>query len=70
MAVRTMNALEDEGIHTVQDLLNCTPEALRSIPCFGPKTLEEVYRKLEGVGFYRRPDRQVESLESLEGVLA
>ncbi|MBP86583.1 MAG: DNA-directed RNA polymerase subunit alpha [Planctomycetaceae bacterium] len=57
LSVRTTNCLEERGIFTVQDLLNCTPDDLLSISNFGEKTLEEVYASLEGVGFYR-PSRQ------------
>ena len=54
LTVRTTNCLEERGIFTVQDLLNCTREDLLSISNFGEKTLEEVYWSLEGVGFHRR----------------
>jgi DNA-directed RNA polymerase subunit alpha len=54
LAVRTTNCLEDKGIFTVEDLLNCTPEFLLAIPNFGEKTLEEVYRCLEKLGFYHK----------------
>lgn len=57
LSVRTTNCLEERGIFTVGDLLNCTREDLLSISNFGEKTLEEVYRALEEVGFYR-PSRQ------------
>jgi DNA-directed RNA polymerase subunit alpha len=53
LTVRTTNCLEDRGIFTVGDLLNCTREDLLGITNFGEKTLEEVYKALEGVGFYR-----------------
>ena len=53
LSVRTTNCLEERGIFTVQDLLNCTRDDLLSISNFGEKTLEEVYKALEGVGFYR-----------------
>jgi len=53
LSVRTTNCLEDRGIFTVQDLLNCTREDLLSISNFGEKTLEEVYLSLERVGFCR-----------------
>jgi len=53
LSVRTTNCLEERGIFTVQDLLNSTREDLLSISNFGEKTLEEVYKALEGVGFYR-----------------
>ena len=53
LSVRTTNCLEERGIFTVQDLLNSTPEQLLSIANFGEKTLEEVYKSLEKIGFYR-----------------
>lgn len=53
LTVRTTNCLEERGIFTVRDLLNCTREDLLSISNFGEKTLEEVYLALEGIGFYR-----------------
>jgi DNA-directed RNA polymerase subunit alpha len=53
LSVRTTNCLEDRGIFTVHDLLNCTRADLLSISNFGEKTLEEVYAALENVGFYR-----------------
>jgi len=58
LSVRTTNCLEEKGIFTVNDLLHSTPEDLLSISNFGEKTLEEVYKALEGVGFYRRARRQ------------
>jgi DNA-directed RNA polymerase subunit alpha len=57
LTVRTTNCLEERGIFTVRDLLNCTREDLLSISNFGEKTLEEVYKALENYGFYR-PSRR------------
>ncbi len=57
LSVRTTNCLEERGIFTVEDLLKSTPEELLSISNFGEKTLEEVYKALEGIGF-RRSTRQ------------
>jgi DNA-directed RNA polymerase subunit alpha len=54
LSVRTTNCLEERGIFTVDDLLHCTREDLLSISNFGEKTLEEVYKALESIGFYRR----------------
>jgi DNA-directed RNA polymerase subunit alpha len=54
LTVRTTNCLEERGIFTVNDLLHCTRDELLSISNFGEKTLEEVYKSLEGIGFYRR----------------
>ncbi len=57
LSVRTTNCLEERGIFTVSDLLNCTREDLLSISNFGEKTLEEVFRSLESVGFVRKVRR-------------
>lgn len=57
LSVRTTNCLEERGIFTVRDLLNCTPKDLLSISNFGEKTLDEVYKSLESVGFYRSDHR-------------
>ncbi len=54
LTVRTTNCLEERGIFTVNDLLHPTREELLSISNFGEKTLEEVYKSLENIGFYRR----------------
>ena len=53
LSVRTTNCLEERGIFTVNDLLHSTRDDLLSISNFGEKTLEEVYKALEGVGFFR-----------------
>ena len=57
LSVRTTNCLEERGIFTVRDLLNCTPKDLLSISNFGEKTLDEVYKSLESVGFFRSGHR-------------
>jgi DNA-directed RNA polymerase subunit alpha len=54
LSVRTTNCLEEKGIFTVNDLLHSTRDDLLGISNFGEKTLEEVYRALEGIGFCRR----------------
>lgn len=58
LSVRTTNCLEEKGIFTVNDLLHCTRDDLLSISNFGEKTLEEVYKALEGIGFYRNQRQQ------------
>ena len=58
LSVRTTNCLEERGIFTVNDLLHCTRDDLLSISNFGEKTLEEVYKALESVGFVRRSKRR------------
>ncbi len=55
LSVRTTNCLEEKGVFTVNDLLHCKRDDLLSISNFGEKTLEEVYKALEGIGFYRPP---------------
>jgi DNA-directed RNA polymerase subunit alpha len=57
LTVRTTNCLEERGIFTVRDLLQCTRAELLEISNFGEKTLEEVYAALETVGFYRQNRR-------------
>jgi len=57
LTVRTTNCLEDRGIFTVDDLLHCTRDDLLAISNFGEKTLEEVYKALEGIGFFREGKR-------------
>ena len=58
LTVRTTNCLEERGIFTVRDLLNTTRVELLSISNFGEKPLDEVYRSLEAIGFYR-PNSEV-----------
>ncbi len=53
LSVRTTNCLEERGIFTVRDLLNCKPHDLLAISNFGEKTLEEVYAALDAIGFQR-----------------
>jgi DNA-directed RNA polymerase subunit alpha len=54
LTVRTTNCLEERGIFTVHDLLRSTRKDLLSISNFGEKTLDEVYKALESIGFNRR----------------
>jgi DNA-directed RNA polymerase subunit alpha len=62
LSVRTTNCLEERGIFTVHDLLQCKREDLLSIANFGEKTLDEVYKALEGIGFHRTAKREREAL--------
>ncbi len=57
LTVRTTNCLEEKGIFTVNDLLHSSRDDLLSISNFGEKTLDEVFKALEDVGFYR-PSRR------------
>ena len=58
LTVRTTNCLEEKGIFNVRDLLNTSRVELLSISNFGEKTLEEVYKSLDAIGF-SRPTRDV-----------
>jgi len=58
LTVRTTNCLEEKGIFNVRDLLNTSRDELLSISNFGEKTLEEVFKSLEAIGF-SRPNRDV-----------
>lgn len=58
LTVRTTNCLEEKGIFNVRDLLNTSRAELLSISNFGEKTLEEVYKSLDAIGF-SRPTRDV-----------
>jgi DNA-directed RNA polymerase subunit alpha len=62
LSVRTTNCLEEKGIFTVEDLLHCTRDDLLGISNFGEKTLEEVYKALEGIDLYRKGRRTVAAL--------
>lgn len=58
LSVRTTNCLEEKGIFTVEQLLHSSREDLLSISNFGEKTLEEVYKALESIGFHRTNRRR------------
>lgn len=62
LIVRTVNCLEDEGIFTVKDLLNCTPERLLRISNVGEKTLDTIYEALAKIGFHRTSKPPVEEV--------
>lgn len=53
LSVRTTNCLDEHGICTIGDLLASRREDLLQIPNFGEKTLEDVFRALEKLGFCR-----------------
>jgi DNA-directed RNA polymerase subunit alpha len=63
LSVRTTNCLDEQGISTIGDLLACRREDLLQIANFGEKTLDDVYKALEKLGFYRtnRPLHQAKS---------
>jgi DNA-directed RNA polymerase subunit alpha len=59
---RTVNCLENQGIFTVEQLLNCTPQRLLEIPNLGEKTLGTIYVALEKIGFYRNSRQSMDSV--------
>jgi DNA-directed RNA polymerase subunit alpha len=67
LTVRTTNCLEERGIFTVSDLLQSSREDLLAISNFGEKTLEEVYKALEGIGFRRTGKRTPASAPEVAG---
>ncbi len=62
LSVRTTNCLEEKGIFTVEQLLHSSKDDLLSISNFGEKTMEEVYKALEEIGFYRQKKRRVAAM--------
>jgi len=61
LSLRTVNFLEEAGIFTVGDLLDCTADRLLKIKNVGLTTLESIYDALEKIGFHRvavRPDKE------------
>ncbi|MBU0767405.1 DNA-directed RNA polymerase subunit alpha [Patescibacteria group bacterium] len=63
LSPRNVNLLEKRGILTVKDLLKYTRDQLLAIPNFGDKSVDEVYKKLEEIGFCRDNDQQTEQQE-------
>ena len=61
LSVRTTNCLNEQGIATVADLLKQRRQTLLNIPNFGAKTLDEVFKALERLGFVRAELRKSES---------
>ena len=57
LGMRTWNMLDEEGIHTVEELLWYTADDLLEIPNFGGRTLAEVYEALGRIGFHRKAMR-------------
>jgi len=51
---RTLNTLEEGGLHLVGELLDRRPEQLLTIPRFGPGCLDELYGALARLGFHRK----------------
>lgn len=60
LSVRTTNCLEENGIYTIGDLLDKERTDLLAFDNFGEKTLEEVYKALEKIGFCRRVNKNTD----------
>lgn len=55
LSVRSFNCLKRAGINTVEDLTNKTEEEMMKVRNLGRKSLEEVFHKLNELGFSLRP---------------
>lgn len=55
LSVRSFNCLKRAGINTVEDLTNKTEEEMMKVRNLGRKSLEEVFQKLNELGFTLRP---------------
>lgn len=55
LSVRSFNCLKRAGINTVEDLTNKTEEEMMKVRNLGRKSLEEVFQKLEELGFKLKP---------------
>ncbi len=55
LSVRSFNCLKRAGINTVEDLTNKTEEEMMKVRNLGRKSLEEVFQKLEELGFSLKP---------------
>ena len=51
LSVRSFNCLKRAGINTVEDLINKSEEDMMKVRNLGRKSLEEVVRKLNSLGF-------------------
>ncbi len=55
LSVRSFNCLKRAGINTVEDLTNKTEDEMMKVRNLGRKSLEEVFHKLNELGFTLRP---------------
>ncbi|ONI39364.1 DNA-directed RNA polymerase subunit alpha [Candidatus Epulonipiscium fishelsonii] len=58
LSVRSFNCLKRAGINTVEDLTNKTEEEMMKVRNLGRKSLEEVFHKLNQLGFALRPSEE------------
>ncbi|MGL4363144.1 MAG: DNA-directed RNA polymerase subunit alpha [Cellulosilyticaceae bacterium] len=55
LSVRSFNCLKRAGINTVEDLTNKTEDEMMKVRNLGRKSLEEVFHKLNDLGFELKP---------------
>ena len=53
LSVRTVNFLEEAGIYTVGDLLNCKVDRILGIKNIALTTLQTIYAALAKIGFHQ-----------------
>ena len=58
LSVRSFNCLKRAGINTVEDLTNKTEEEMMKVRNLGRKSLEEVFQKLNELGFQLKPSEE------------
>lgn len=58
LSVRSFNCLKRAGINTVEDLTNKTEDEMMKVRNLGRKSLEEVFQKLEELGFSLKPSEE------------
>ena len=58
LSVRSFNCLKRAGINTVEDLTNKTEEEMMKVRNLGRKSLEEVFQKLNELGFHLKPSEE------------
>jgi len=58
LSLRTLNALENEGIWIVEDLLNRTEAQLLEIDNLGPKSIQEIHKALDLLGLKQYREEQ------------
>ena len=56
LSVRSYNCLKRAGINTVEDLINKSEEDMMKVRNLGRKSLEEVIKKLHGLGLYLKKE--------------
>jgi len=61
---RTLTRLKKNGIATIEDLLEYTPDQLLVLRAFGKTSLNEVTSKLKSIGLFLNKPRTPERMEA------